>query len=67
MKHITQNEIAKILKRSQSFVSKRLSNNSLRGYEIVQLSKSLKVPEEAFFKKDAQIKHLGKSYLQECI
>ena len=65
MKTITQYEIAKILERSQSFVSKRLRKNELRGYEIKLLSKKLKVPAEAFFDKDAQVKYLGKSYLQE--
>ena len=65
MKTITQSEIARILNRSQSFVSKRLSKNALRGFEIIKLSNALKVPAETFFNEDAQIKYLGKSYLQE--
>ncbi len=65
MKTITQSDMAKILNRSQSFVSKRLSKNSLRGFEIIKLSKTLKVPAETFFDEDAQVKYFGKSYIQE--
>jgi len=65
MKTINQAVIAKILNRSQSFVSKRLSKNSLRGFEILKLSSELEVPATAFFEEDAQIKYLGKSYIQE--
>ncbi len=65
MKTITQYEIAKTLDRSQSFVSKRLRNNALRGFEIKLLSEKLKIPPKAFFDKDAQVKYLGKSYIQE--
>jgi len=65
MKQITQLKIAEILNRSQSFVSKRLSNNSLRGFEILKLSNELKVPIKAFVDENAQIKYLGKSYIRE--
>jgi len=65
MKTITQSKIAKILNRSQSFVSKRLSKNALRGFEILKLSKELNIPAETFLDADLQIKYLGKSYLQE--
>lgn len=63
MKTITQAEIAKILNRSQSFVSKRLSNNSLRACEIKLLSDTLEVPVAAFIQEEEQIKYLGKSFI----
>lgn len=65
MKKITQADIATELNRSQSFVSKRLSANALRGHEILKLSKSFHVPASAFYDQDAQKKHLGKLYIQD--
>jgi len=63
MKTITQEKIAKILNRSQSFVSKRLTKNSLRGFEIKLLSKALEVPAVAFIDSQEQIKYFGKSFI----
>lgn len=64
MKTITQAEIAKILNRSQSFVSKRLTKNSLRAYEMKLLSDTLNIPFSAFIVNEEQIKYLGKSYIE---
>ena len=64
-KNITQTLIAKKLERSQSFVSKRMSSNTLRGNEILILSQKLKVPASAFYDPVAQEKHLGKLYIQD--
>lgn len=64
MKTITQAEIAKILNRSQSFVSKRLTKNSLRAYEVKLLSDTLNIPFSAFIVEEEQIKYLGKSYIE---
>jgi len=65
MKKITQQQIAKKLTRTQSYVSKRLKTNSLKGYEIKLLSEKLNVPASVFYDKEEQPKYLTKLFIQD--